>query len=193
MSDADNPILSFLSKYLDLDNDERAEILGLDIVRGFSRGDIVAEQGEVSGRGYFVLSGLIRCHRKTDGADKTLDFYSEGEVFEPHDVHDGKPLEYSISCVEDSMLAIGTPALEREAMARFPRFEQVCRMVAEESAHKSRRALQDFKLLTPQERYANLCAARPDLIQRVPQYMIAGYLGIEPESLSRIRSRLARN
>jgi DNA-binding MarR family transcriptional regulator len=51
----------------------------------------------------------------------------------------------------------------------------------------------EFKMSSPEERYLNLLKTRPDLIQRVPQHQIASYLGIKPESLSRIRKRIINN
>ena len=47
-----------------------------------------------------------------------------------------------------------------------------------------------FKITSPEQRYMNLQKNRPDLIQRVPQYQIASYLGLTPQSLSRIRKRI---
>jgi DNA-binding MarR family transcriptional regulator len=56
---------------------------------------------------------------------------------------------------------------------------------------KTRASLDDFKTNSPEQRYLNLVEQRPDLIQRVPQHQIASFLGITPQSLSRMRKRLA--
>jgi len=57
---------------------------------------------------------------------------------------------------------------------------------------KYQESLMTYKLTTPEDRYLNLLKSRPDLIQRVPQYQLASYLGVKPESLSRIRKRLSK-
>ncbi|HET6227272.1 MAG TPA: Crp/Fnr family transcriptional regulator, partial [Bacteroidia bacterium] len=55
---------------------------------------------------------------------------------------------------------------------------------------KERMDFDEFKTSSPEQRYLNLLQSRPDLIQRVPQHQLASYLGIKPESLSRLRSRI---
>ena len=55
---------------------------------------------------------------------------------------------------------------------------------------KQQESFAEFKTSTPEERYLNVLKTRPDLIQRAPQHQIASYLGIKPESLSRIKKRI---
>lgn len=61
----------------------------------------------------------------------------------------------------------------------------------EEEFGKQMQHLATYITMTPEERYLHLQQTRPELVQRVPQYQLASYLGIQPESLSRIRKRLA--
>lgn len=184
--------LSFISRYVTLTEDEERAIRSLDLVRAYPAGTRLLEQGGTSRAGYLVVEGLVRYHRTVDGDDKTTDFFAEGDVVEPHCVADGSASEHHVSCVEDCVLCVSTPEMEAEVMAQFPAFERVCRLVAEGSLRETEEALHRFKLSSPRGRYEHLLATRPDLVQRVPQYMIASYLGIEPESLSRIRRRMVR-
>ena len=80
---------------------------------------------------------------------------------------------------------------ETELYKRFPRFGEVCRVEMEKILGASQEKLTDFKKSTPKSRYLNLLKERPDLLNRVPQYQLASYLGIKPETLSRIRNRIA--
>ena len=75
----------------------------------------------------------------------------------------------------------------------FPRFETISRAVIEDYFSKQKNILTAFLTDTPEQRYLKLIQTRPDLFQRVPQYHIASYIGIKPESLSRIRKKLADN
>lgn len=187
----ESSVLSFVSRYIDLSDEEAGVLLGLNLARSYPSGTLLLEQGAMSRQGYLVIQGIVRYHTTIGGTDRTTDFFSENEVCEPSCVADGSPSTHHVSCLEDCILFACPPEMQDEVMARFPRFEKVCRLVAEESLRTNWRMLQRFQLSTPQERYEHLLASRADLVQRVPQYMIASYLGIEPESLSRIRRRLA--
>jgi DNA-binding MarR family transcriptional regulator len=66
-------------------------------------------------------------------------------------------------------------------------------MVAEEHLAKQHINFDEFKISSPEQRYLNLLQSRPDLIQRAPLHQLASYLGMKPESLSRIRKRLFQN
>ncbi|GAB5534500.1 MAG: Crp/Fnr family transcriptional regulator [Rubricoccaceae bacterium] len=186
-----DPILAFTSKYIDLTDAETEALRTLNLIRSYDKGTVLLREGARGSESYFVLEGVVRYYYVVDGAEKTTDFFVEGDVFEPSCVRDQAPSDHYISCVEDCILSVSTPGMETDMMERFPRLERVCRLVAEDALRTTTDTLHDFKLLSPQQRYEHLSDARPDLIQRVPQYMIASYLGIAPESLSRIRNRMA--
>lgn len=189
----ENEIIRFMSKYLDLTVEEKKMILALDLIKKYKKGTILLEQGGTSVENYFVIKGILRYYYLVDGVEETTDFFSEGDVIEPNCVADRSPSKHYISCLEDCVLSVGTLALEKDIEEKFPRFDKICRLVAEASLKQSREVLYNYKLSTPQERYEHLSKTRPDLIQRVPQYIIASYLGIKPESLSRIRKRMIKN
>ena len=88
------------------------------------------------------------------------------------------------------MLTVVTPEEERRLFAQFPHFETISRAAVEEELGKTQEQLSSVLLRTPEERYRELLDTRPDLLDRVPQYQLASYLGVTPESLSRIRKRL---
>ena len=95
--------------------------------------------------------------------------------------------------MEDSILSVSTPNIEADVFAKFPRFETLCRIISEVELVKSQASLDHFKNSSPVQRYKNLLATRPDLIQRVPQHQLASFLGITPQSLSRLKTRLMKN
>ncbi len=80
--------------------------------------------------------------------------------------------------------------MEKEIFSVFPKIESFSRVISEELLAKQQIDFDAFKISSPEQRYLNLLQNRPDLIQRVPQHQLASYLGIIPQSLSRLRARI---
>ena len=186
----ENILFDFLSKYVTLTEDEKNAILSLDIFRSVKKGTTLLKQGQKSKESYFVLKGCVRTYYIIDGEEKTTAFYTEMEAFTPQSVINNTPSEYNISCVEDSILLISNADMEEEVNGKFPKFETLCRMFSAELLAKQQTDFDKFKTSSPEQRYLSVLQSRPDLIQRVPQHQLASFLGITPQSLSRLRARI---
>lgn len=186
-------LFDFISKYVSLTNDEKNAIISLDIFRTVKKGTVLLKEGQKSNEGYFVLQGCIRTYYILDGEEKTTAFYTEMEGLTPHCVINKAPSDYYIGCVEDTILTVANPEMEAEIFKKFPKFETLCRILSEELLAKQQINFDEFKTSSPEQRYLNLIQKRPDLIQRVPQHQLASYLGIKPQSLSRLRARIQKN
>ncbi|MDI9312604.1 MAG: cyclic nucleotide-binding domain-containing protein [Limnohabitans sp.] len=185
-----NILFDFISKYISLTEEEKNAILSLDIFHSVKKGSILLKEGQKSKNSYFVLKGCIRKYYIIDGEEKTTAFYTEMEVLTPHCVISKAPSEYYISCIEDTILTVSNPDMEIEMNSKFPKFEIMCRTLSEELLAKQQIDFDEFKTSSPEQRYLNLFQKRPDLLQRVPQHQLASYLGITPQSLSRLRTRI---
>ncbi|MEM8964852.1 MAG: Crp/Fnr family transcriptional regulator [Bacteroidota bacterium] len=183
-------LFDFIAKYIVLSEEEKNALVALDIFRSFKKGTVLLSEGQLSTDGYFVLKGCLRTYYVIDGNEKTTAFYTEMEGITPHCVLNKQPSEYFISCVEDSILTVANPDMEEMIFEKFPRFETLCRILSEELLAKSQLSLDQFKTFSPEERYLDLVENRPDLLQRVPQHQLASFIGITPQSLSRLRARL---
>jgi len=183
-------LFDFISKYISLTEEEKNVILSLDLFRSVKKGTILLKEGQKTKNSYFVLKGCIRTYYVIDSEEKTTAFYTEMEALTPPCVISKTPSEYYISCVEDTIVSVSNTDMEAEVNSKFPKFETMCRMLSEELLAKQRIDFDEFKNSSPEQRYLNLLEKRPDLIQRVPQYQLASYLGIKPESLSRVRARI---
>ncbi|WP_221389934.1 Crp/Fnr family transcriptional regulator [Dyadobacter sp. NIV53] len=183
-------LFDFISKYVSLTEDEKNIIISLNTFRTIKKGTILLREGQNSNESYFVMKGGIRTYYMIDGEEKTTAFYTEMEALTPHCVVNKAPSEYYISCIEDSIITVSTPEMEVEVFNKFPKFESMCRVLSEEILVKQQINFDEFKTSSPEQRYLNLLQSRPDLIQRVPQHQLASYLGIKPESLSRLRARI---
>jgi CRP-like cAMP-binding protein len=189
----ENILFDYLAKYMTLTADEKEAILDLGIFRQYKKGTVLLKAGQLSDNGYFVIKGCIRCYYIIDGDEKTTAFYTEAESLSPLCTINKKPSEYFVSCVEDSILIVANAEMEKVIFQKFPRFETLCRVLSEELLAKSTMEFDEFKTSSPEQRYLNLLQNRPDLLQRIPQYQLASFLGITAQSLSRMRSRLVRS
>jgi len=185
-------LLNFLSTYISLTEDEKNIIVSMDIFRTVAKGTVLLKKGQQSNEAYFVLRGCIRTFYIVNEEEKTTAFYTEMEGLTPKCVTNREPSEYFVSCVEDSILTVSTPDMEAEVFEKFPKFETLCRILSEKLLVKSKDAFDEFKISSPEQRYLILLKDRPDLLQRVPQRQLASYLGMTPQSLSRLRARISK-
>jgi CRP-like cAMP-binding protein len=185
-------LFDFISRYIQINEAEKDALIELDIFHFRKKGTILLREGDYSRDGYFVLQGCIRTYYNLDGDEKTTAFYTEMEGVTPHCVLSNKPSEYYVACVEDSILTISNPDMETAIFEKFPKFEQMCRVLSEELLAKEQINFHQFKTSSPEERYLALLDQRPDLIQRVPQHQLASFLGIKPQSLSRLKARIVK-
>ena len=183
-------LFDFLSKYVSLTDEEKNAIVSLDIFHSIKKGTVLLEEGQTSKENYFVLKGCIRSYYVINGEEKTTAFYTEMEAFTPHCVLSKTASEYYVSCIEDSIILISNSDMVEEVNSKFPKFDTLCRILSEELLAKQQIDFDEFKISSPEQRYLNLIQKRPDLIQRVPQHQLASYLGIKPQSLSRLRARI---
>ncbi|MEM0995359.1 MAG: hypothetical protein AAGI49_20165 [Bacteroidota bacterium] len=101
-----------------------------------------------------------------------------------------KPSDQYIQALEKTTVAVLSREATYELYDLIPKFERFGRLMAENAFIGLRRRTETLTHLSAEERYLNLVNNRPKVIQRVPQHYIASYLGIKPQSLSRIRKRI---
>lgn len=183
-------LFDFIAKYVSLTDDEKNATLSVEKFHSFKKGAILLKEGQLSKDSYFILKGCLRIYYVLDGEEKTTAFYTEMDALTPPCVTSKTPSEYYLSCTEDSILTVSNSDVEMEVYSRFPKLETLCRMISEELLAKERKDFDEFKNSSPEQRYLNLLQRKPGLVQRVPQRHLASFLGITPQSLSRLRTRI---
>jgi len=165
--------------------------LALITIKTLKKGEHLLREGDVSAKSYSIISGCVRQYYLVDGEEKTTFFYTEGQsIFSPNSTSERIPAKYYLSCVENTTLSCLTLESQKEMYKRFPMLESMSRMSLQEELNNYQEMLATYITTNPEERYLNLLKYRPELLHRVPQYQLASYLGVTPESLSRIRKRI---
>lgn len=190
-SSPEHQLIQYISQFKPLSEAEAEEVLKIIKVKSFKKGTILLKEGQVAKLCYFVLKGCIRQYYLIDGEEKTTHFFTEGQPVTPYEgTFKRVPAKYFLACVEDTLVSVGSPEDEAAFFEKFPQLEPARNLAIEEELGKSHDRFSSFLLNSPEERYLNLLKTRPDLLDRVPQYQLASYLGVTPESLSRIRKRI---
>jgi CRP/FNR family transcriptional regulator len=101
----------------------------------------------------------------------------------------GKPSHFNIQAIENSEVAILDKKIQEELFAAIPQLERYFRMILQRSYAASQIRIKFIYSLSGEERYHQFNASFPEFVQRVPQYMLASYLGFTPEFLSKIRAK----
>ena len=188
----ENNILKYLAKYTSITRELENAVNESAFFKTYKKGTILLKEGNFSNECYFILEGCIRSYFLKDGEEKTIEFFTEEDVVTPANYGKSTPSQYYLECIEDTVVNVGNPT-EEEMYQKYPQLESLSRVIAEVILTKQQESFTEFKTSTPEERYLNLLKTKPDLFQRASQYQIASYLGIKPESLSRIRKRILRN
>ncbi len=186
----EHEVIAFLSQYTALSAGEVETILQLNLIRTYKKGTVLVREGEVASHCYLVLKGCVRSYYLLDGEERITEFYTENQPITPVSYTRKTPSDYYLSCVEDCVLTVSTPQATETLLKKLPKLEAISRMVMGDLLADSQVASDNFRKLSPEGRLRELLQKRPDLCNRVPQYMLASYLGIQPESLSRIRRRI---
>lgn len=183
-------LIDFLSKYTVLSEEDIQIIKDQYLIKEYKKNTILLSEGQIAKECYLVLKGCVRSYYLIGGEEKTTAFYTENQPVTPVSYTKETPSEYYISCLEDCVLSIGNPEKTARFLAEFPKFAPLIATISNQIMADNQIVFDDFRNLPPEKRYLNLLEKRPDLINRVPQYHLASYLGIKPQSLSRIRKRI---
>ena len=185
-----NEIINFLSKYIKLSATEKKILSEQTVIQAYQKGTILLSEGQFAKECYFVLTGCVYSYYLKEGHTIVTEFYTEKEPITPISYTNKKPSEYFIKCLEDCIISKGSPKSNAALFSKLPRLATIAPALMEDMVVKQKLKHDDLLKLSPEERYSKLRIESSDILGRVPQYLIASYLGIKPESLSRIRKKI---
>lgn len=184
-------LINYFSSISPLSEVEAKVIYDSSVVKEYEKNTVLLKEGQLIKNTYFVFKGLIRQYCLVDGEEKTTAFFTEDQwVISLSSFDEEKPSAFYWVCEEDCVLLIGNDNSAQDLFKKHPRLEFIARKIVENSFAEYQQVMMAYLTDTPEQRYLRLLESRPDLIQRIPQYQLASYIGVKPESLSRIRKRL---
>lgn len=151
---------------------------------------LLIQEMEIANSLVFLINGSLRLYTRTEQGELTITFFTENHwVTDLESLLQQQPSRNYIEAFEPSEVALIPLRDIHELMDRNPNFKLLNGLLAHLSIPTSR--LTSIQTKSPDERYASLLAEHPDWMNRFPQKHIASYLGMTPETLSRVRARIA--
>lgn len=185
---------SYLTGKSGLSDQEFEQIRSFIKIKTFTKNRFLLQQGDICGHFFFVEKGLLRLYAlSSEGKENILQFAPENWIVSDRgSIFFQEPSAYYIDAIEDSTIIL----------LDIPFFNEIAKVNLDFSI-KNEQLLQNhirhlYKRVSlllgasARERYLDFTKMYPDMLLRVPQWMIASYLGITPESLSRVRKALAK-
>ncbi|MDO8991919.1 MAG: Crp/Fnr family transcriptional regulator [Daejeonella sp.] len=152
----------------------------------------ILQQDDICKNLVFVEKGILRSYSvDSKGNEHILQFAPEGWwISDVYSFLTGEAAVYNIEAIEDSELLLISKSSLDELYERVPKFERYFRLLSQANMVATHRRLTASLSDSADEKYLRLLSAYPNIVARVPQHMIASYLGITPETLSRVRKRI---
>ncbi|QRM91029.1 cyclic nucleotide-binding domain-containing protein [Lacinutrix sp. WUR7] len=158
-----------------------------------SKNDFLLQQGEICSHSFFVEQGVLRFYAlNEEGKESILQFASENWIVSDRgSVFFQEPSTYYIDAIEDTLTIMLDEDFVNRVVQINPDFRKQNENLLQNHIRHLYKRISLLLGASARIRYLEFVAMYPDMLLRVPQWMIASYLGITPESLSRVRKALA--
>ena len=185
-------LFSKVEEKIKLSDSEKDICKGLFSPKKLRRRQYILQQDDICKNLIFVEKGILRSYSiDSKGNEHIIQFAPEGWwISDVYSFLTGEAAVYNIEAIEDSELLLISKSSLDELYERVPKFERYFRLLSQANMVATHRRLTATLSASADEKYLRLLSAYPNIVARVPQHMIASYLGITPETLSRVRKRI---
>ncbi len=190
-----NPLLDYINKYINLTVEEEAVLFSKVVQRNYLKDQYIVQQGDICKSANFIISGCTKIfYMDKEGQEHIVMFSIEDWwTSDLGSFITQTPADFNVQCLENTQLIQFTFDILEELYTEIPKLERLFRKIVERAFVASQKRITRNFSLTAKERYLIFKETYPKIEQRVPQYMIASYLGITKEFLSKIKSQLIHN
>jgi len=181
-----------IEKFVQISDEEFEEILKFFETKEVLKKENLLEEGQLCKFHYFVLEGLLRkFYINEKGVEQTTEFAIETWWLTDNIAYERKqPTEFYIQAIEKSQILYISKDNQEKLLNAFPKMERYFRFVYQRAYAAAQMRVKYLFSLSKEEFYFELLRKHPEFVQRVPQYLIASFLGFTPEYLSEIRKRM---
>jgi CRP-like cAMP-binding protein len=181
---------AYLSARATITDDEFGFVEQAFVPRLLRSGDVLQRAGEPARWGAFVASGCLRSYAIDSSGDEHIIQFAPEEwwLADLESLASGQPSRYFFDAIEPSEVLLIDPPSQQRLIDRVPGYAASFRVGLQRHAAAKDRRIVDTLSTSAEERYREFLQAYPSIAQRVSQRMLASYLGITPETLSRIRN-----
>ncbi len=185
-------LLNIKSK-ISLSGEDAERVKGFFIPRKIRKRQYILNAGDVCRFIIFVEKGMLRSFSVDEnGHDHVMQFATESWwISDMNSFFSGDAAVYNIEALEDSELLLLSKQAMEDMMDRVPGMERYFRLLMQNNIVSLQRRIIASVTYSAEEKYMKLMEVCPDIINRAPQQYIASYLGITPETLSRIRKQVS--
>lgn len=174
---------------------ELNQILSHFNILDVKRKEHILHEGEICKRVAYVEQGCFRNYTVDEDLHENVNYFGFEDwwLADLHSLEYQLPTIYNIQAIENSKVCVISRKDFFQLMEQYPRFKEGHIQLVRKSHAAMMNRLQDIRFKSVEERYLDLIQRQPQILQRVPQQYIAAYLGVEPQSLSRLRKRIFDN
>ncbi|GAA0549536.1 Crp/Fnr family transcriptional regulator [Chitinophaga japonensis] len=178
-----------IAAYADLTPDELKYMRSLSVTRKLRRRQLLLQEGEVCRWKTFITKGLLRTYyTREDGSEHIMRFAAENSWIVDHQSYnDQTPSKYNIEAVEDTEIILWTRENFDRLLLAIPAIRDLSERLKSNSLDASQDRIRMNISYTAEEKYQAFITSFPDIFRRVPLHMVASYLGVSRETLSRVR------
>ncbi|NQX38323.1 cAMP-binding domain of CRP or a regulatory subunit of cAMP-dependent protein kinases [Pedobacter steynii] len=187
-------LIKKIKSYVQLSSNDEIIIRTLFHKKELKKGEYLLEEGNICRHVIFIETGLVRYYINQDGEEKTTYFNKENEfVCDNMSFLTQTPSNLNIRAIEDSTIWMISHTDIQQFYKEVTTGERFGRLAIEQVFVSAANQIISLYTDLPEVRYNKFVSNYSDVAQRIPQYYIASYVGIKPQSLSRIRKRISRN
>jgi len=156
------------------------------------KGEYFIKEGQLKKELGLIIKGCMFCYYNKDGEQVIDEFSLDYEFITDYFSYlTNSPAEKNVKCIEDTDLLVLPFEVLKIEYSNNSNYEKIGRIMAEGLFINWHQKAKSLMLDNAEIRYLKLISKRPGLIQRIPQYLIASYLNVKPETLSRIRKKIS--